>query len=183
MVGEILETDGRRAYIRSTDDNDYISSSEHFKFGDSGHTCLIEGMSVEFDVGQSAKGRIRAENIRIVDWPYISNHQAELVAINFSSGIGTASTACGCHVRIHADRFLTDAQYVNSEVVKTGMHLIADLQTYSVNGMTKLKAFNIEILGWDEHIAKEPALPTPQQQTPRTLKQIIVDEREAKSKS
>jgi hypothetical protein len=154
MEGTIIETDGRRVYIRSEDDNDYISSKEHFEFNlKYGHACLIVGMPVNFDVGKSSTGRIRAENIRIVDWQYPSLSQIELTVVNYGNGIGTARLCCGCHCKFYRDGFLTADEYVdNPAVLCTGTRLVANVHTYKTSGdqQTRLIARQIEILGWDE---------------------------------
>jgi hypothetical protein len=184
MVGDILEANGNRVYIRSQE-GDYISTREHFIFSENAHVCLISGMPVVFDVGQSSKGRVRAENVRIVDWLYPSPHQVELTVINYSNDFGTASMACGCHVKLCRDQFLADFKYVDDpNVVKMGAKLVADIRPYTINGLPKLKGMNIDILGFDQFKdSVEPPPQTPQQKTQRTLKQIIADEHAAKSKS
>jgi hypothetical protein len=150
MDGVILEANGNRVYIRSKDDNDYISSREHFVFDPKrGHGCLISGMPVIFDVGQSRSGRVRAENIKIVDWLYPSATQAELVVVNYGNCMGTASMACGCHVSLYRNQFVTDPQYVDDPAIMcTGARLVADIKPYISRGseVIRLKAVNIEIL-------------------------------------
>lgn len=158
VEGTIVEVNGRRAYIQS-DEGDYIGSQEHFIFDPQyGHSCLIVGMPVVFDVVENGadsktRGRRRASNVRIVDWLYPSLRQAELVIINWSSRGGTASMACGCHVSLYPNQFRSDPQYVDDPaVMQTGRHLVADVVKLRVrqDGIIILKATNTEILGWED---------------------------------
>jgi hypothetical protein len=155
IEGQIVEVNGRRAYIRS-DEGDYIGSREHFIFDSKyGHSCLVEGMPVIFDIVQNissdarTKGRVRADKIKIVNWLYPSFLQAELSVINWGRAGGAAEMACGCHVSLYREQFLTADEYVDDPtILHTGAKLAADvvIREQRPDGVFLLKATNIEIL-------------------------------------
>jgi hypothetical protein len=140
MKGIITEaSDRNRCYI-TAQGGVFVGMRKDFLHNKYAHTCMTEGMEVEFIAGPKSY----AKEIRIVNWVYPSMHQAELEVVNWGNGMGTASLSCGCHVSLYADRFLTDPAY-HSYLVQ-GAKIVADLAVYTNQGGTRMKATNIEIL-------------------------------------
>ena len=148
MEGYIAFSNRSRAIIRCQE-GDFFGGRRCFTFDPQyGHTCMVVGMPVTFDVGKDLQGRMRAENIRIVEWLYPSPLQTELIVINWGPGGGTGELACGCHASLYRDQFLTDDQYIDDPAILcNGTKLVADIVKRLRNdGQTAFKATNIEIL-------------------------------------
>ena len=140
MEGIITEVNNRNSCYIATQDGVFIGMRKDFAPSKYAHTCMTKGMEVEF----TPSPKSYAKEIRVVNWVYPSMQQAELEVVNWGSGMGTATLACGCHVSLYADRFLTDPAY-HSYLVQ-GAKIVADLAVYTNQGGTRMKATNIEIL-------------------------------------
>jgi hypothetical protein len=140
MEGLITEVNNRISCYIATQGGVFIGMRKDFVPNKYAHTCLTEGMGVEFTPGPKSY----AKEIRVVNWVYPSMRQAELEVVNWGNGMGTASLSCGCHVSLYADRFLTDPAY--HSYLTQGAKIVADLAVYTNQGGTRMKATNIEIL-------------------------------------